>query len=501
LLYHNLTEHVLTITAIAFPVITHALIAAFVVYVNQHITSDFNLPSSIVSPLFLRSVTCSHSQIPSLSIVVGLMLVFRNQTAYSRFWNGRLHVSTVTTAIRCLARQILVLTPAPAVPPALVSMTSEGYLDAPGTRTPLSLSESTPGNGDDVLTKPDELRTIETVKILIAMLYTIKNHLRAEWGVALSPGTSLTEDGQEDITADEYKDLLPHALKGYEQRGLGLTLQLSTFIEDFVQLGVKRKWIHNAASSSMLSELNALTSAYGNMEVIRLVPIPVAHLIHHKQTLALFCGILPFAMASEMDWWCVPLVAFVAFTLYGIEGIAQTYEDPFGVAKIDINLDDIVEDTRREVEVMLNAWQTQGSRGGLFRPHVPADGITSDASSEFFSHEGTARGGSPPNVESDETLLRVVVSDLSHEIERGRDSARERTLGGMGGGNGNKTPFIPLPEQSQSSNFRKDSAVSPGTLVQGRDYMSAATSAGRLEVAGNNGAGKRLSWNDSGVGV
>lgn len=34
----------------------HALFAAFVVYVNAHITSDFNLPSSIVylpSPLLL----------------------------------------------------------------------------------------------------------------------------------------------------------------------------------------------------------------------------------------------------------------------------------------------------------------------------------------------------------------------------------------------------------------------------------------------------------------
>jgi len=28
----------------------------------------------------------------------------------------------------------------------------------------------------------------------------------------------------------------------------------------------------------MLSQLDALTSAYGSMEVIRLVPIPVAHL-------------------------------------------------------------------------------------------------------------------------------------------------------------------------------------------------------------------------------
>jgi putative membrane protein len=108
------------------------------------------------------------------------------------------------------------------------------------------------------------------------------------------------------------------------------------------------------------------------MEVIRLVPIPVAHLIHHKQTLALFCGILPFAMAAEIGVWAVPLTAFVSFTLYGIEGIAALYEDPFGrIAKSNIDIDDIVEDARQEVEVLLFAWQTQGKTGGedsgLFR--------------------------------------------------------------------------------------------------------------------------------------
>lgn len=82
----------------------------------------------------------------------------------------------------------------------------------------------------------------------------------------------------------------------------------------------------------MLSHLDALTAAYGSMEVIRLVPIPVAHLsvplpayttsrliddsIHHKQTLALFCGILPFAMAADMGVWAILLTAFVAFTLW-----------------------------------------------------------------------------------------------------------------------------------------------------------------------------------------
>ncbi|PBP23297.1 hypothetical protein BUE80_DR005884, partial [Diplocarpon rosae] len=349
----------------------HSVLAAFVVYVNQHINSDFNLPSSII---------------PSLSIVVGLMLVFRNQTAYSRFWNGRCHLATVTTAIRVLSRQILVLVPAPSIVGLHASFSNDSFLPRSGS---LSKDPAAPekgvGGADVPLSKADELKTIETVKILIAMLYTIKNHLRAEWGVALSPGTMLGPNGQES-TGDEYKDLLPPGLKGYEHRGLGLTLELSTFVEKFISTGVRREWFHNAASSSMLSSLNSLTSAYGSMEVIRLVPIPVAHLIHHKQTLALFCGILPFAMASEMDWWAVPLVAFVAFTLYGIEGIAQTYEDPFGIEKIDINMDDIVEDARKEVEVMLTAWQTQGEgNGGIFRPRVGGriDTPRSDDSGEY----------------------------------------------------------------------------------------------------------------------
>jgi putative membrane protein len=96
-----------------------------------------------------------------------------------------------------------------------------------------------PTSGDVILSRVDEAKTIETVKILIAMLYTIKNHLRAEWGVALSPGTSLTSEGQE-ATSWEYLDLLPHNLKGYEHRGLGLTLELATFIEKFINHGVKK---------------------------------------------------------------------------------------------------------------------------------------------------------------------------------------------------------------------------------------------------------------------
>jgi hypothetical protein len=41
--------------AIAFPVTAHALLAAVVVYINQQITSNFSLPSSIVRNLTLTA--------------------------------------------------------------------------------------------------------------------------------------------------------------------------------------------------------------------------------------------------------------------------------------------------------------------------------------------------------------------------------------------------------------------------------------------------------------
>jgi len=56
---------------IAIPVILHAAWGALVCYIDQTRHDHVGLPSSII---------------PSLSIVVGLMLVFRNSTSYDRFW-------------------------------------------------------------------------------------------------------------------------------------------------------------------------------------------------------------------------------------------------------------------------------------------------------------------------------------------------------------------------------------------------------------------------------
>ena len=71
-------------------------------------------------------------------------------------------------------------------------------------------------------------------------------------------------------------------------------------------------------------QLNQLVAAYGSMETIHLTPLPVAYLIHMRQVLALFGGVLPFALVEEMGWYAVLLVSLVMFTLYGESSEARS---------------------------------------------------------------------------------------------------------------------------------------------------------------------------------
>ncbi|KKZ66460.1 membrane protein [[Emmonsia] crescens] len=336
--------------AILIPVVLHALFTALIVYLDKYVYDSLGLPPTII---------------PSLSIVVGLILVFRNQTSYNRFWDGRNNLAAINTSARNLTRSIL----------------THAYNREAG---PLTLAE-----------KNDVERTI---RVLMAIPYAVKNYLRAEWGAAWAPNSNIgdvvdggggsaslshavessmmlrhpdssngagagadgadgDDEGGERVFNPEYDSLLPMGMQAYEDEGLGLPLQLTFFIDGFIKRGEERGWFTAPGASNLQGQLNALTDAYGRMETIKLTPIPIAHLIHQKQVLALFGAVLPFAMVDEMGWWAIPIVSLVLFTLYGIEGIGSQLEDPFGYDRNDIKMDAIVEDERVEIEAILNEWK------------------------------------------------------------------------------------------------------------------------------------------------
>lgn len=178
--------------------------------------------------------------------MVGLILVFRNQTSYNRFWDGRNGLQTVHTSIRNLVRTIV----------------TNGY----ATAGPLSLEEKQDIEG--------------TIRFLMAIPYAVKNHLRSEWGAAWAPGSIGHDIGErgETVFNPVYASLLPVGLEGHEEDGLGLPFQLTFFVDSFIKRGVERGWFHAPGASQMQAQLNTLTDAMGRMETIKMTPIPVAHL-------------------------------------------------------------------------------------------------------------------------------------------------------------------------------------------------------------------------------
>lgn len=267
---------------IALPVFFHALFTTVIVTLHVRLQHNFGLPSSVVS---------------SLSIVVGLMLVFRNQTAYQRFWDGRNNFATVITSVRNLMRSFLACSGGPG------------------------------GAGFSQQLSPAERADVErTARALMAVPDSIKNTLRAEWGAL-------------NAAADQYgQGLLPRGMRAHEDEGLTLPVQLAFLVEAFIARGHARGWFHAPQASQLTVQLNTLVDGFGRMETIRLTQFPVAILIHQRQVLALFGCVLPFAVVDESHWWSVLIVALIMFTLYGIEAIACQLEDPFGYDRNDIKM-------------------------------------------------------------------------------------------------------------------------------------------------------------------
>ena len=171
--------------------------------------------------------------------------VFRNQTAYNRFWDGRNYLTVIITSIRNLTRSFLACS-------AVTPSTNQGLADQADTE--------------------------RVVRILVAILYATKNHLRAEWGADIIPGAAISVSTGIATHIPEYSELLPQGLTGLDDRGVGLPLQLTFFVEQYIKKSFDKGMFHGPQASQLQVQLNTLTDAYGRMETIRLTSIPVAHL-------------------------------------------------------------------------------------------------------------------------------------------------------------------------------------------------------------------------------
>jgi len=84
-----------------------------------------------------------------------------------------------------------------------------------------------------------------------------------------------------------------------------------------------------------------LVDYLGGCERIRKTPIPFAYVMHLRRALLVYCYTLPFALVRDFGWMTVLATFIVAYVFFGIEEIGVEIEDPFGTDDNDLPLDQI----------------------------------------------------------------------------------------------------------------------------------------------------------------
>ncbi len=96
-----------------------------------------------------------------------------------------------------------------------------------------------------------------------------------------------------------------------------------------------------------------LVDYVGGCERIQKTPLPFAYMVHLRRALVLYCATLPFALVDQFGWVTVLDTVVVAYVFFGIEEIGVEIENPFGDDDNDLPLEAICATIRANVTALL----------------------------------------------------------------------------------------------------------------------------------------------------
>lgn len=216
-----------------------------------------------------------------VGVALGLLLVFRTNASYDRYWEGRKLWGAIVNDSRNLARL------------------GTAYL-----------------SGDREL-------ALRLVRWTAVLPYTIMSTLQ---------GNSEIGPAAQDLSADERKELLTS-----QHLSLHAAQQLTSIIRSAFTKGL----LTDRLAVELDECVQRLIDSLGGCERIRKTPLPFAYVVHLRRALVIYCFTLPFALVKDFGWFTVLDVALVAYTFFGIEEIGVEIEGPFGHDENDLPLKDI----------------------------------------------------------------------------------------------------------------------------------------------------------------
>ena len=266
-----------TLRKLIYVILIYALYAAVIVYLELHYTN-------------FKSTIAIHSL---LGFVLGLLLVFRTNTAYDRWWEGRKVLGALVNTSRNLA---------------------------------LKLNTFIPSDKSDLKKVNAEL--------ISNYSFSMKNHLRDK--VILKEIKFNNSLSEEEYVKNNHKPNLIAKKLNLETKKL-----------------YDEKYISGNIYITIDNQIKELTDVVGKCERIKKTPIPYSYNIFLKKFIFIYTFTLPLGLATTFFYWSIPISIFILYILASLELLAEEIENPFGEDANDLPVDNICENIKKNVDEIL----------------------------------------------------------------------------------------------------------------------------------------------------
>jgi putative membrane protein len=226
-----------------------------------------------------------------LGLALSLLLVFRTNTAYDRWWEGRRQWGTLVNASRSLSIKLATWIP----------------------------EEN----------KEDRAYLSHGIQLFAQ---AVKQHLRSK------------------PLAVEMDETLPFPTLDAHRH---VPEQIVSLIQKRIHALEKNQVLNASQVLSMQQELQQFMEMCGACERIKNTPIPYSYNIFVKKFIFFYVMTMPFGFALVMHYWVIPIVAVVLYALASLDIIAEEIEDPFGEDMNDLPIDRICQTITKNVHEVL----------------------------------------------------------------------------------------------------------------------------------------------------
>ncbi|KAL1920936.1 uncharacterized protein VTP21DRAFT_11571 [Calcarisporiella thermophila] len=315
------------------------------------------LPGSLLATLWATLLTCLFKLakvtdlafpptfITSVSMVISLILVFRTNTAYDRYWEGRRLWSTVNVSIRNFARIVWVNIKEPTPEDVLLKKTVLNLLLAFAVATKHYLREEFGIDYDDLRHLIHHIPNFDTPAAIKGQRPLLKKRSGSSFTI-LSSWKNFHEAKRMNKLITEH---LRH--EGFSQAS-NLPYEITLYLSSYVQDQRNRDLADVPSTTNLHNALTQLTDCLTGFERIRRTPIPLAYTVHLTISIWVFVFLLPFQLLSSLVWATIPITFAASFILLGIESIGAEIENPFGYDDNDLPLDEYCDIIKQELDAI-----------------------------------------------------------------------------------------------------------------------------------------------------